>query len=427
MPPQWRNPLLYLNSEPSPEPTPRLASRRLKLRTYAPSQQKRTLSASNSQPPAVPEPKENPLTQPTSENLTPYEQRSRAEVRGHILFCIVVLLLLSLAWTLRKELLILYVSALFAVVLMPAVTYISEHGFRGYHPSRAVAIILLIVTVLLVLAIFFTTGLPPVLRDLSNFSAELPKRVPEVVAKIKRIPFADRLGIDAIAQRAAGAFDATASYLITSLPLWLAHLFDIVTAAFLCIYFMLEGEHAYHFFLSLFPSQKRQRLEATLKRAERQVSKWLVGQGTLMLILGVASTIVFGLLHVRYFVLLGFLMGLFNIIPIAGGVITIVLAAGVAALDSWTKMAGVLTFYLIYVNLENALLIPRIMRSSVNLMGLTVLVSLLLGTALAGIVGALVSVPTAALIAVLLEEYAVQNDQNLPGAIAPAPNGQTTA
>jgi predicted PurR-regulated permease PerM len=247
-----------------------------------------------------------------------------------------------------------------------------------------------------------------VLRDLSNFSAELPQRIPDIVAKIKRIPFANRFGIDSIAQRAVGAFDATASYLVTSLPLWLSHLFDIVTAAFLCIYFMLEGEHAYDFFLSLFPSAQRHRLNSTLKRAERKVSRWLVGQGTLMLILGVASIIVFGLLHVRYFVLLGFLMGLFNIIPIAGGVITIILAAFVAALDSWTKMAGVLIFYLIYVNIENAILIPRIMRSSVNLMGLTVLVALLLGTALAGVVGALVSVPTAALITVLLEEYVVQ-------------------
>jgi predicted PurR-regulated permease PerM len=293
---------------------------------------------------------------------------------------------------------------------MPAVNRITQLNIRGYHPSRPVAIILLILGVTLVVAFFFTTGLPPVLRDLSNFSTELPKRLPEIVAKVKRIPFADRFGVDALAQRGAGAVDATASYLFTSVPQWLSHLFDILTAAFLCIYFMLEGEHAYRFFLSLFPSDKRHRLNNTLKRAERKMSKWLLGQGTVMLILGVSSTIVFGLLHVRYFVLLGFLMGLFNIIPIAGGVITIVLAAIVAALDSWTKMAGVLIFYVIYVNFENGFLTPRIMRSSVNLMGLTVLVALLLGTALAGVVGALVSVPTAALIAVLLEEYAVRKD-----------------
>jgi predicted PurR-regulated permease PerM len=321
-----------------------------------------------------------------------------------------VLLLLALAWTLQKELLILYVSALFSVVLMPAVSRITKLRLRSYHPSRGVAIVLLIVAVLAVLTLFFTLGLPPVLRDLRNFSADLPQRIPQVVARMKKLPMADKFGIDSLAQRAAGAFDATASYLVTSLPLWLTHIFDILTAAFLCIYFMLEGEHAYRFFLSLFPSAQRNRLDQTLIKAEHKISKWLVGQGALMLILGVVSTVVFGLLHVRYFVLLGFLMGLFNIIPVAGGVITIILAAIVAALDSWTKMFGVLIFYLIYVNIENAILTPRIMRSSVNLMGLTVLVALLLGTALAGIVGALVSVPTAALITVLLEEYAVRKD-----------------
>jgi predicted PurR-regulated permease PerM len=293
---------------------------------------------------------------------------------------------------------------------MPAVTHITKLNGRGYRPSRVVAIVVLIVAVFGVLAFFFTTGLPPVLRDLRSFSDELPQRIPDIAKKIHTIPFADRFGADTIAQRAVGAFDATVGYLFTNVPLWLSHLVDIVTASFLCLYFMLEGEYAYRFFLSLFPSDKRHRLNNTLKRAERKVSKWLVGQGTLMLILGVSSIIVFGLLHVRYFVLLGFLMGAFNIIPIAGGVITITLACLVAALDSWTKMAGVLIFYLIYVNIENAILIPRIMRSSVNLMGLTVLVALLLGTALAGVVGALVSVPTAALITVILEEYAVRKD-----------------
>jgi predicted PurR-regulated permease PerM len=129
-----------------------------------------------------------------------------------------------------------------------------------------------------------------------------------------------------------------------------------------------------------------------------------------MLILGICSTIAFGLLHVRYFILLGVLMGLMNIVPIAGGVITILLVGLVAAFDSWTKMALVFLFYFLYVNLENAFLTPRIMRQSVNLMGLTVLISLIAGTELAGIVGALVAVPTAALIAVLMDEYFVHKD-----------------
>jgi predicted PurR-regulated permease PerM len=220
--------------------------------------------------------------------------------------------------------------------------------------------------------------------------------------------------VDAIAGRAEGAMTATAGYLVTALPNWITHIFAIVTTLFLCVYFMLEGENAYHFFLSLFPPDPRLRLDLTLRRADQKISKWLFGQGLLMLILGISSTIVFGLLHVRYFLLLGFLMGLLNIIPIAGGVFTIALAAVVAALDSWTKMFGVIAFYVVYVNIENAYLTPRIMRSSVDLMGLTILVALLCGTALAGIAGALVAVPTAALIAVLLDEYAVRRDSPRP-------------
>ncbi len=333
----------------------------------------------------------------------------RASTRSNILFAVAVFLLLAVAWKLLKELEILYVSALFAVVLMPIVQRITRLSIRGYSPARAVAILIMLVAVLGGLTLFFTLGLPPVIRDLQGFAHELPQRIPAAVARMKRVPLATQIGIDQIAAKAENLAGAVGAYVVDAIPTWLSHIFDILTAVFLCIYFMLEGEHAYEFFLALFPASERNRLDNTLKKAELKMSKWLFGQGLLMLTLGSVSTIVFYFLHVRYFLLLGVLMGLFNIIPIAGAVATVSLAAIVAGFDSWSKMAGVLIFYAIYANLENAILTPRIMRSSVNLMGLTVLIALLLGTALAGIVGALVAVPTAALIAVLLDEYAVQH------------------
>ncbi len=313
-----------------------------------------------------------------------------------------------LSYKLLKELELIYVSALFAVVLMPIVNKISGWRIRNYHPSRAVAIIILLVGTLAALAIFFTIGLPPVLNDFRSFMTDLPSRIPQLTSKLRGLPLANKIGLDVIAAKAENFAGAVGAYVVDALPKWLSHLFDILTAVFLCIYFMLEGENAYAFFLSLFSVEDRPRLDATLKRAEAKMSKWLFGQGLLMLSLGTCSLIVFGFMHVRYFVLLGVLMGLLNIIPIAGGVVTILLVGIVAALDSWAKMAGVFIFYAIYTNIENAVLTPRIMKSSVDLMGLTVLVALLIGTSLAGIVGALVAVPTAALIVVLLDEYAVK-------------------
>ncbi len=325
-----------------------------------------------------------------------------------------MLLTLALAWRLLDVLEIVYVSALFAVVLTPVVDHIMKLRIRRWHPSRIIAIVALLLAVFAALAIFFTIGLPPVIRDIQHFGADLPARIPAIVAKLKHLPLADKFGVDNIAQRAETIASSTAQYLFHSAPEWLGHIFDLVTAFVLCIYFMLEGDEAYHYFLSLVPLAARPRLDRTLLTAEQRMSKWLIGQASLMLILGVCSTIAFGLLHVRYFVLLGVLMGLFNIVPVAGGIITILLAAGIAAVDSWEKMVGVLVFYAVYIQVENGFLTPRIMKSSVDLMGLTVLISLLIGTAIAGVVGALVAIPTAALIAVLLDEYLVQKDEPEP-------------
>ena len=331
-------------------------------------------------------------------------------MRGYILFVFAIALALALAWRLRQVLELLYVSALFAVVLGPIVLRMTQVRIGNYSPSRPVAIVALVFSVFAALTLFLHVGLPPVAKDIEHFATDLPPRIPSLIAKLKHLPMADKFGVDSLAAKSEAALAATAQYIFASAPLWLGHFLDLITAFILCIYFMLEGDAVYYYLLSFVPDGSRDRLAKTLVIGEARMSSWLIGQLALMLILGVCSTIVFGLLHVKYFVLLGVLMGLLNIIPIAGGLITIVLAAGVAATDSWTKMAGVLIFYVIYIQIENAFLTPRIMKSRVNLLGLSVIVALLVGSDLAGIVGALVAIPTAALIAVIIDEYFVQQD-----------------
>ena len=82
----------------------------------------------------------------------------------------------------------------------------------------------------------------------------------------------------------------------------------------------------------------------------------------------------------------------------------------VASLDSWSRVLGVSIFFLIYLQIENSWLTPRIMRTQVDLAGLTILIALLIGSALAGIIGAMVAVPTAVLVSVVLQEYAVHEE-----------------
>ena len=175
----------------------------------------------------------------------------------------------------------------------------------------------------------------------------------------------------------------------------------------LTIYFTLEGDVAYRWVLSLFPPRSRGAPRRTLRRAEVRMGRWLIGQGSLMLILGLTSTVVYVSLHVRYASALGVLTGLLNIIPVLGAAVCIVLALLAAAVDSWGRVLGVGIFYVAYLWVENSFLTPRIMKSSVDLPGLAIIVALLLGGELQGVVGALVSVPTAVLVAELVDEYLV--------------------
>ena len=336
---------------------------------------------------------------------------TRRRVRGYILFTIVVLASIALCWELQKVLKILYVSALFAVVLTPVVKRIQRLHVREKHVGQSFAVLILLFGILIALGLFFWIGLPPVVSDFSSFITELPNRIPHIVDRIHGIPLASKLDVSHIAAQAQNSLGAIAAYIVTSIPLWASHLLDVLTAVILCVYFILEGPEVYAYFVSLIPKDRRARLASTLVVAQERVSRWLFGQLLLMGIVAVYSLTVFGALHVRYFLLLGILMGITNIIPIAGNLITISLAILVAASDSWGKALGVIIAYLVYTQVENAVLTPRIMKSSVDLMGVTVLVALLCGTALAGIVGALVAVPTAAIVVVFANEYLVQKDE----------------
>ena len=358
------------------------------------------------------------ITSPDSEECTldasaappQFPSRSHREVRKHIVFTVALLCLLGVVWTLRHVLGIVYLSGLFAVVLTPVVTRISSVRIRGKHLSKAISVAVLLFGLLGFLVLFCWIGLPPVMRDFRNFLGDLPGRLPALTDKLHKLPMADKIGLNDISTRIAVGATEVASYVFDSLPSWAEHLLDILTAVILTVYFILEGEEVYNFFISLVVPQSRVRLANTLLISEERVSRWLIGQLALMACVAVYSIIVFRVINVRYFLLLGFLMGLTNIIPVAGNLVTIVIVALIAAADSWTKCGLVLLAYALYVQVENAFLTPRIMKSSVDLMGITVLIALLCGSTISGIPGALIAVPSAAIIVVFANEYLVQHE-----------------
>ena len=349
------------------------------------------------------------IRQGTNSEMNQAEGGGR-DLRGDIAFAFGLALVCYLAWQLRAVLLLLYVSALAAVVLTPVVRATSRFRVGRWRPFQGRAILILILAVAGALAAFGFLAFPPVILDLQEFGHDLPTRLPAFLDKLKHIPFADKVNTDEISTKIQDFISNAATYLLLSIKNWASAIFSIAMGLILTVYFILEGDVAYRWGLSFFPPDKRPRLDAALQRAEVRMGQWLLGQGSLMLILGLTSTIVYIMLHVRYAYALGVLTGLLNIIPVVGAAASIGLALLVAAIDSWGRVLGIAIFYFIWVQVENSFLVPRIMGTRVGLPGLSILVALLIGSALGGVLGAIVAVPTAVLVSVLIDEYLLHKE-----------------
>jgi predicted PurR-regulated permease PerM len=339
--------------------------------------------------------------------------QSPRDYRVPIVFFFAVALALYVAWIVRHLLILLYVSALFAVVLTPVVRATSRIRIGRWRPFQgSAAIFILLVAVAGALTAFGFLAFPPVIDDLQSLTGELPARLPSILARLKQVPFANRIDTGYLISWIQSSVSSAAAYLLVSFKTWAGAIFQFIAGFVLTLYFILEGDQAYRWFLSFIPAQPRQRLDDTLQRAAIRMEKWLLGQLSIMLILGTLSTIVYLVLGVRYAYVLGVLSGLLNLIPVLGAAVALTFGLLVAAIDSWSRVVGVAIFWVLYLQIENSWLVPRIMRSRVHLPALAIFVALLLGSALGGIPGAMVAVPTAVLVSVLVDEYLVQKDKS---------------
>jgi predicted PurR-regulated permease PerM len=327
--------------------------------------------------------------------------------RGAIVFAFALGIGLYVAYLVREVLLLIYVSALFAVVISPAIRIVQQIRIKKWRPSRGLSILLILLGGVTLFVLLLVVVLPPIYRDAQALAAEWPQHAAALSQKIKNFPFARNIDPRMIQQNAAAAIGGAVG-IFTKVA---GGLFGFFSFLILTAYFVVDGERAFDWAVSLVPRQHQARLRLTLVRAESRMRLWLVGQGALMLILGTLTLIVFRILDIKYYSALAVFAGVTNFIPIIGPLASFALSAVVAVLDSPGKLLAVIIFFVAYQQLESAYLTPRIMKTTVDLPALAVIIALALGGTLAGVLGALIAVPSAALAAVLIDEYLVKKDQ----------------
>src|SRR6516225_9338824 len=113
--------------------------------------------------------------------------------RSDILFFFGVLLVLWTAYTVRDVLMLIYVSALFAVVVSPAVGGIQRVRLGRWRPGRGLAILFLILMLALAGALFMVFAFPPVYRDARQFAADWPSHLASLIAGVQHLPFGSKI------------------------------------------------------------------------------------------------------------------------------------------------------------------------------------------------------------------------------------------
>jgi len=316
-------------------------------------------------------------------------------------------ILLWLLYLIRGVLLLMYVSTLLAIGFSPAVHWFERRrvGWLRTKFSRGAAILIFYVLCLAIVILLLAVIVPPFVTQARELWQALPGYVDRAqqalvtrgwlpnhwtwTGVLANIP-SPELAVTGL----VGAFESV-----------LGALAALATIVVLPYYLLVEADDLQDGFLRLVPADRRERLERVTDDVTLKVGAWLGSQVLLCLIISALASLSMWLIGVPYFYVLGLIAGLGELVPVVGPI----MAAAVAMIAGWavsTETMFVVAGYFAAQQLfENYVLIPRIMQKRVGVSPVTVIVALLVGTELLGVVGALLAVPTAAIVQVVLHEY----------------------
>jgi predicted PurR-regulated permease PerM len=346
--------------------------------------------------------------------------RDTGDTRALILWAIcmtaLAVVILWAAYIVRDALLLVYVSGLLAIGFSPIVRVIERQTVVpiGGRLPRWLAILILYVLILGTITLVMVLIFPPLVRQ----GLALWDKIPEMFEKGQQFLIAkgwlkEHLTMREAVARAPGTGGDTVSRVAGAAANVAGGIFGVITILILTFYILIESWNMREASIRLFPRERRARVDAAMREMTVKVSAWLGGQLLLAAVIGTTSAIGLWALGVPFFYVLALLSAIGEMIPMVGPILSAVPAVAVASTVSVKTALIVIVFFFLQQQLENHILVPKIMSRQVGVSPVTVIVALLIGGSLLGIVGAILAVPTAAILQVIASE--LMTDEEEPG------------
>lgn len=331
----------------------------------------------------------------------------RALIRYALIGIALTTALFWMLFQIRGTLLLIYVAALVAIGLSPLVIAIQNHPRTPQRMPRWAAILVIYLLFVAVVVAIAMLVFPPLITQ----ARELWSQIPGLLERgqqwlVDRGLITHPITVREAVEQAPGAGAATDAVgrVLSTIAGVVGGIFGILTILILAFYLLLDAENILNVFVRFFPRGRRQRVRHACEQVTIKVSAWLGGQLLLGTIIGSTAAIGLWLIGVPYFYVLALVAGVGEMIPIVGPVLSAIPAIIVGFSVSPQMGAGVAVFFLVQQQVENHLLVPKVMERQVGVSAVVVIISLLLGGSLLGIVGAILAVPTAAILQVLVQE-----------------------
>lgn len=309
-----------------------------------------------------------------------------------------VILGLFFLWTIRDIFTLLLVVLIVVAALNPLVKWMMNQQI-----PRTVAVTVIYLVLFAVITLAFTLILSPLVKEISN----LVDRFPEIVSSISPA-FAELVNTGSIANvlrdYASELANITQGVFAAITQIFGGAITGITVAA-LSFYILVDMKTSRDALVVMTPKDYVEPAIKILNKIGDKIGAWVRGQVVLSFVIGVTSYIALLIINVPFALTLAVVAAILEIIPVVGpiiaGVIALVFAYGAG---SWQMALAVAIFYVILQQIENAILVPKIMQKAVGLSPVIIIIALAVGGKLAGVSGAILAVPIATAVSVLVQD-----------------------
>jgi predicted PurR-regulated permease PerM len=303
----------------------------------------------------------------------------------------------------RQVLILILIAAFLAVGLDPAVRWLVTRGLR-----RSVAVLLIVMAALGVFAGFVAAAVPPIAKQ----TTALVKEAPDYVERMKSNETVKRLDdryhfVQTLQKRADEGvkIDALGGIFGVGKAI-LGIVASTLTVVILMIYFLANMPGIKRTLYRVVPRSRRARVGLLTDEILNRVGGYVLGNLATSAVAGLATLIWLWSWDVPYAVALAMLVAILDLIPLIGATIAAVIVTGISLFSGIPTGIATFAFFMAYQQFENYILQPRVMKATVDVAPVVTIVAALLGAALLGVLGALIAVPIAAGVQLLLTEVA---------------------